>query len=177
MTLRDLLLQRTDAIVARWLDKTLASYPPDTVKFFKGEKDQFANPVGQTLAQETEAVFCELRDDMDPDRLCGHLDGIIKIQAIQERTPAQALSFVFLLKDAIREECESELQDSRIHNEWMHFMTRIDQLALFAFDIFTRRREKVYELRVNEVKRSVSGLMRRLNWDISDPEADRETPQ
>jgi hypothetical protein len=177
MTLRDLFLQKTDAIVTRWLDKTLATYPPDTIKFFKGVKDQFANPVGQTLAKETEAVFCELRDDMDADKLCTHLDGIIKIQAIQELTPAQAVAFVFLLKDVIQEECKNELQETRLQAEWMQFMTRIDQLALFAFDIFTRRREKVYELRVNEVKRSVSGLMRRLNWDISDPEPDRETPQ
>jgi len=173
MTLRALFLQKKNAIVASWLDKTLASYPPDAIKFFKGERDQFANPVGQAFRKETEAVFSELtggkNGELDAEKLCVHLDGIIKIRAVQDMTPSRAVSFVFLLKDVIREELKTELQDAKIQAEWTSFLARIDQLALFAFDVFTSRREQVYQLRVNEVKRSISGLIRRLNREVFVP--------
>jgi len=38
--------------------------------------------------------------------------------------------------------------------------SRIDGLALLSLDIYMKHREKLYEIRVNEVKNRVSGLMR-----------------
>ena len=45
----------------------------------------------------------------------------------------------------------------------------VDQIALFAFDIYTRCREKVAELRINEIKRGVSAVMARLGVDADPP--------
>ena len=38
---------------------------------------------------------------------------------------------------------------------------RIDGLALLAFDVYTKRREKLQDIRVDEVKRRISGVMRK----------------
>jgi hypothetical protein len=99
---------------------------------------------------------------MDAEKVCSALEEIVKIRSIQDFTPAQALSFVFSLKQVIREELKGELDAARLA-ELVQFEAQIDQLALFAFDVYVKCRERLYEIRVSEVKRSVSGLMRRLN--------------
>ena len=143
------------AIHKRWLEKTLETYAPDASAFFDRQKDPFANPVGQALRAGTETMLDCLLGEMDAEKICACLEEIIKIRSIQDFTPAQALSFVFSLKQVIREELKSDLN--------VELETRIDQLALFAFDVYVKCRERLYEIRVSEVKRSVSGLMRRLN--------------
>ena len=162
MTLKDLLHSRRAAIEKRWLEKTLESYAPDASAFFERQKDQFANPVGQALRAGTRTMLDCLLGEMDAEKVCGCLEEIVKIRSIQDFTPAQALSFVFSLKQVIREEFEGDL-DADKSAELVQFEARIDQLALFAFDVYVKCRERLYEIRVSEVKRSVSGLMRRLN--------------
>ncbi len=45
------LVERRDAIVAEWLERTLLTYPGQTSRFLLHEKDRFRNPVGHTLRQ------------------------------------------------------------------------------------------------------------------------------
>jgi hypothetical protein len=149
----DLLRQKKEAIHERWLERTLATYRPDTAAFFRQQADPFANPVGQTLERGTRAILDELLGDLDPGRVCSSLDDILKIRAIQDFTPSQAVSFVFMLKQAIVDELPGELQDPAIAQELLAFETRIDQLVLFALDVYTNSREKVYELRLGEIRR------------------------
>jgi hypothetical protein len=47
--------------------------------------------------------------------------------------------------------------------------SRIDGLALLCFEVYMKRREKLYELRINEVKNQVSGLMRRTGLTLITP--------
>jgi hypothetical protein len=162
MTLKDLLHSKKAAIGKRWLEKTLETYAPDASAFFGKQKDPFANPVGQALRTGTQTMLDCLLGDMDAEKVCGCLNEIIKIRSIQDFSPAQAVSFVFSLRQVIREELEGELDSSRL-SELDEFDKRIDQLALFAFDVYAKCRERLYDIRVDEVKRGVSGLIRRLN--------------
>ena len=156
MTLKDLLQKNKTAIAEKWLDRTLETYASRTAVFFKQTKDPFANPVGQALRSATKAIVDELFEAEFPlglesaNRLCAHLEDVIKIRSVQELNPSQALSFVLSLKQAIREVLEEELEDSRLAVELMTFETRIDQLVLFAFDIYMKSREELFELRINE---------------------------
>jgi hypothetical protein len=161
LMLRDLLQQNKDSIIERWLEDTLATYAKDTSSFLDREKDRFANPVGHALRTGTRAIFENLLDGMDPDIICGHLNDIIKIRAIQDFPPGRAVSFVFQLKKAVRAGLGNNATDPRLAPGLMDTDAKIDQIALFAFDIYTKCREQMHELRVNEVKRSVSGLMDR----------------
>jgi len=161
--LKNLLQEKKAAIVDRWLDAILASYPPETCAFFKQTKGRFSNPVGHALRVGTRAVFESLLRGERPDRACRHLEDIIKMRAIQEFSPSRAISFVFLLKEAVRGELREEAEEGRLSAELMEFDADVDQMALFAFDIYAGCRERVYQLRVNEAKRGVGVLMRRLN--------------
>mgnify|MGYP001825790023 CR=1 FL=1 len=148
----DLLQRNKTAIKERWLEETLASYRPDSAAFFQHQNDPFANPVGQALKDEAGAIVDGLFAAADPCDLCCHLEEIVKIRAIQEFTPAEAVSFVFLLKDAIRAELGDELTTPGARDELTALEDRIDQLVLFAFDIFVKWREKVYSLRLREIR-------------------------
>ena len=174
--LNDLLQQNKDSIIERWLEDTLATYAKDMSSFLDREKDRFANPVGHALRTGTRAIFENLLDGMDPELICGHLNEIIKIRAIQDFPPGRAVSFVFLLKKAVRAGIGNKATDPKLAPGLLDIDTKIDQIALFAFDIYTKCREQMHELRVNEVKRSVSALMDRFTGTDSESDSSFEDP-
>lgn len=152
MVLEHLLSQKRAAILGRWFQLILETYPADTSRFLKKEKDRFINPVGYTISQEIEALYDELLQEMNSDKLAACLDNIIRIRAVQDFSPSQTVAFIFLLKKAIREELTSEIKENRVFEELLEFEARIDKLVLLAFDIYMKCREKVFEIRLNETK-------------------------
>jgi hypothetical protein len=99
---------------------------------------------------------------MDAEKVCVSLEDIIRARAIQDLSPSESIAFVFSLKTAVRKELKGRLADPGLAADLAEFEARIDQTALFAFDIYCRCREKVSELRINEVKRSVAAVMKRI---------------
>jgi hypothetical protein len=87
---------------------------------------------------------------VEPQRAAPALDQIIRIRAIQNFSPSQAVAFVFFLKTVIREALEEDIKQSGIKEELLVIETRIDQLALLAFDQYMVCREKLYDLKANE---------------------------
>ena len=161
-SLSDLLTEHKDDIVDGWLERVLASYHTDTAHFLKRENNRFANPVGNALRAGTQTIFESLLGGLDSERVCSQLDEMIKIRAVQDLSPSRAISFVFDLKKVVRSVLQKELTAPALQLELEVFESRVDQVALFAFDIFVRCREQLYELRVDEVKRSVSTVFKRL---------------
>ena len=150
----------------RWFQLVLGTYPADTSRFLKQEKDRFINPVGYAISQEIEALYDELLQGMNSDKLAACLDNIIRIRAVQDFSPSQTIAFIFLLKKAIREELASEITENQVFEELLKFESRIDKLVLLAFDIYMKCREKVFEIRVNEAKAErerVLKLLERIN--------------
>ncbi len=152
MVLESLLSQNRAAILERWFQLILETYPAGTSRFLKKEKDRFVNPVGYTTSREIGVLYEELLRGMDSDKLSVSLDNIIRIRSVQDFSPSQAIAFIFVLKKAIREELASEIRENQLFEELLRFESRIDELALLALDIYMKCREKVYEIRVNEVK-------------------------
>ena len=130
----------------------METYPDDALGFMRREKDRFANPVEYTIAQEIKVLYEELLQNMDSDRLSVSLGNIIRIRAVQDFPPSQAIVFIFLLKKAIREVIAHDIGKSLGYQDLLEFEARIDELALLALDIYMKCREKVYEIRLNEVK-------------------------
>lgn len=160
MVLEYFLSQKRASILEKWFRLILESYPADSSRFFKQEKDRFINPVGYTIFQEIEALYEGLLRGMNSDKLSTSLDNIIRIRAVQNFSPSQATSFVFLLKKAIREELEKEIRENQLFGELLEFESRIDELALHAFDIYMKCRDKVYEIRVSEVEAERDRLLK-----------------
>jgi hypothetical protein len=180
MTLQELLQQQRTAITKRWLDRTLRTYSARTAGFFKREKDPFANPVGKALSRGTEALFDAVVDGIEeavPGPLSASLEEIIKIRAIQDFSPSEAVSFVFDLKGIVRDELGGELQASEVAADLPKLEFQIDRAALVAFDIFMKCREKLYELRLNEIKRTGYRLLRKHDLIADDPDLETDSSQ
>jgi hypothetical protein len=167
MKLTDLLIQKKSRIVDGWLRVIYQSYAAEAAIFLKKEKDRFDNPVGASISQGIKGLYDALLDEMDTDRVLAFLDEIIRIRAIQDFSPSQALAFIFLLKNVIREELAKELRAQNLSGELLELESRIDGLALLGFDVYTKRREKLHEVRVNEIKNRVSGLLRRTGLNLA----------
>jgi hypothetical protein len=163
MMLSQLLEKRKDTIARRWLEGALSAYPDQSAAAFMRQKDPFANPVGHSLRVGTREVLDGLLQGTNAEPLAECLHEIIKIRAVQQFSPSEAVSFVFGLKDAIRAEATAEVGDPKFCSELAQFERQIDRVALAAFDLFVQCREQVYELRVNEVKRNVSWIVGKLN--------------
>jgi len=173
--LESLLLQRSSSVLDKWFDAVLGTYPPDTKRFLKKQKDRFANPVGTTLFKEMESLYQELLRGEDRQNSFAILDRIIRIRAVQDFSPSEAVGFLFSLKAIIRSELESEIRKNDLSEELSRLEDRVDDLVLLAFDIYMKCKEKVFEIRVNEAKNHVSRLLRKaeLICEIPKEGADR----
>jgi hypothetical protein len=159
----DLLKERTDTIIERWGEAILSSYHPDAAALFQKQRDPFANPIGDSVRKGTRGVFEAILDGMDPEALHSHLDEIIRVRAVQELHPSQALSFVFALKSIVREVIPELEAETRFHREVAELDGKIDRVALAAFDVYTECREEVSQLRINDVKRQVAWVFEKMN--------------
>jgi len=161
MRLEKLLLQKKSSILERWFNLILESYPAETRDFMKRKMDRFDNPVAYEIRHGIEGIYEALLKGMERDRIFSVLDRIMSIRAIQDFSPSRAIAFIFLLKTAIRKGLEREIREKGISEELLELESRIDGLALLSFDVYMKRREKLHEIRVTEVKNRVSGLLRR----------------
>lgn len=144
-----ILKTKKSTIVKKWFELVVNSYPPDTASFLKGQKDQFSNPVGHTTKKGLEAVFDEVVSGMDRDSIVSFLDPIIRIRAVQDFTPSQAVGFLLDLKIVIREKLKKELKSAPVRAGMADIDANIDRLCLIGFDIFVTCREAIYQLKVN----------------------------
>ncbi len=174
MKLENLLAERKSAIFKKWLDALLESYPPDAQRFFRKEKSRFANPVGQTMANQMSDLYEGLLRGEDDAALSGCLDGIIRIRAVQDFRPSQAVGFILQLKEILREALDREMVADGIAADLAALEKRIDGTVLLAFDLYEQCRQKIYQLRVDECKRQVSGLLRRANLVCEIPDIDTD---
>ena len=130
----------------RWVGQTLRSYSPEMLPFLSGELDPFRNPVGYTLRTNLAALAHELLGDMDKGRITEAMDALVRVRAVQNFSPADAVRFVFELRLAIHETTGSVSQS---------LDGRIDELALIAFEQYMRCREQLFDLRLNELRSRV----------------------
>lgn len=176
MTLRNLLGQRMDTIAARWVEHVLSAYPEDAAALFRREQDPFANPLGHGVREGTRGLLEVLAGHADEEEVQKHLDEIIRLRAVQQIPPSEALSFVFSLKPILRKELPEADRDPGMREELEELEARIDGLALRAFDLYSECRDEVSELRIAEVKRQVSWVMEKMNRRDAAPGEAPATP-
>ncbi len=136
------------------------TYPADGARFLQREKDRFANPVGSTICQSTEVLLEGLltQGGEHGPGMAEALEAIVKIRAVQDFAPSQAVSFVFLLKDVLPEfaAAEAPLDLDELN-------ARIDRLALVAFDCYMKNREQIHQIKIKEIKNRADRLFARSN--------------
>ena len=163
MTLKDLLELKRSVISTKWFDAIIDTYPADDSGFLKKQKDRFANPVGHTFTQGVESILGALIGGEDMNDSLSFLNDIIKVRAIQNFAPSKAVEFIFFLKKVVREELEKEIRQNQVNDELLGFESKIDDLALIAFDIYAKCRDQLSELKTEELKRMTFSLLKKAN--------------
>jgi hypothetical protein len=156
-TLQKLLQERKVEILAKWEDSILGAYAPDAFHIFKNQKDQFANPIGHKVRVGLAEFFDVLCEASDEEVLTPDLQDLIKLRAVQQVSAADAVAFVFKLKEIVRRELpEKGLLDA--YREWAAFDARVDAAALAVFDMFMVSKEQLYKVRIDEFRHGRSIL-------------------
>ncbi len=93
-----------DSIVEIWFTKAIDIYPRSLHGGMMRVSDRFRNPVAYNLRESLEVLARELAGDMNLDAIRVAMDGIVRVRAVQECTPEQAVRFAEQLRDVIREQ-------------------------------------------------------------------------
>lgn len=179
MDLKTLLQEKRSHIIKKWCDVVLSTYPEQSQKFLRNQKDGIANPVGSTISEGIESIYDELLKETESEEISLFLDNIIRVRAIQDFSPSEGVSFIFRLKGIIREALEDDIRQGEISEELVAFESKIDGLALLCFDIYTQCRQKIFDIRINEIKNrssrllKMAGLVYEIPEFVEDPEKDK----
>jgi hypothetical protein len=173
MGLRNLLENKKSSIINKWFEFVTDTYAPDAALFIKNQGDGFLNPVGGTTRSILDKLFEAILEKADADGIADTLAPLVKIRAVQNFSPSQAVGFLFVLKTIIRKELKKEIKKIN-PEELVSIDTRIDSLALIGFDIFMQCREKIYDLKTNTERSKIytafarAGLIKEIAADEPD---------
>ena len=132
-----------EIVAERWIERTLASYPAEAHSLLSGELDPFRNPAGHVLKENLTTLARELLGEMDEKAIAPALDALVRLRAVQDFRPSDALRFIFDLREVVAEvtgEVPRALEN------------RIDELALMAFDQYMACRDQIARLREKELR-------------------------
>jgi hypothetical protein len=153
--LEKFLQDRKPAILEAWFQTTLESYPAETRPFLLKKEDTFNNPIGSTIYEALAELLAELMQDKNLGNIKKALEDLIHLRAVQDFSPAQAISFLPRLKQVIRRELvAADLMES-YQEEFHNLAFLIDELTMQAFDIYMGCREKIFNLKVKELRKIV----------------------
>jgi len=175
MNLGRLLAQNKKAIVTKWCDLVINTYPPDTARFLKSQADPFANPVGSTTVKSLEALVEQISGGLDRDTAASLLDPIIRIRAVQNFTPSQAVGFILSLKTIISDELAGTIETPAMFQEMAALHTHIDDLCLVGFDLYMKCKETIYQIKANEQRNRVFSAFERAGLVTEDSGRDPDS--
>jgi hypothetical protein len=162
VSFEELLTKHKSAILEDWIKAVLETYPPETARFLRQSKDAFGNPVGATIKAETAHIFDELLAGAPKSQeLNKFLDRIIRIRAVQDFTPDQALGFIFALKHAVRRRLGKEVEKQGLRDDLLKYENMVDHLMLLGFSIYMSCREQIYDLKSKEMKNLYAKVLER----------------
>ena|SRR5271166_3123825 len=132
-----------EIVAERWIERTLESYPAQTLPLLRGEEDPFRNPAGHAIKESLTTLARELLGEMDKKAIATALDAMVRLRAVQDFRPSDALRFIFDLREIVAE-VTGEVPQA--------LESRIDGLALMAFDQYMACRDQIAGLREKELR-------------------------
>ena len=162
MTLKDLLAEKKEIILQRWLNRVLEAYPPDTRRFFRENKSPYSNPVGFTLRKGMEGIIAQVLHPLSEEHARAILEPVMKVRAVENLPPSRGVDFILSLREVLSEIVREEKRKDFLGQEWLDLNSRINRLALLGMNLYSECREKVNQLRIKEwEKRAGAGQDRR----------------
>lgn len=144
-----------------WVEAVFATYPLETTGFLRTKNDPFTNPVAHMTRQAAGALYDAVTgEDVDPAETKAAVDRFIKLRAVQKFSPGQSMAVFYLLKPVLRETLLPDMLAAERLDEYLEMESRLDTLALLAFDIYMKARETLAEARIKEIRNQHAQLRR-----------------
>ncbi len=150
VTLEEALHNNRYKIVDKWVAYTLATYQASD--FFVKEKDSFANPVGGTIRDALKKIFSLLSENQDSSSFKEPLSRIMHLRSVQDFTPSQAVAPLNAVKHITRDVLASDKETKELISQLYDFEFSVDLAVLAAFDLYVECREKIYQIRIDEIR-------------------------
>jgi len=150
MNLADILQEKKKQIQDVWTDRTLDSYASSG--FFKKSQDVIANPIGANIRDGLARIVELLLQGAGPEEYSRPLDQVVRIRAVQDFSPSQAVTPFLELKWVIRQVLNDDKKTRHLVQDLDNLDCEIDRLALAAFDNYMQCRERLFQVRIQELK-------------------------
>jgi len=163
MDIREICRSKRDTLIERWVQGFFSDYSLDSKGFLRTRRDRFANPVGETTRLSAAVLFdAVVGEDVDSEVVKRSLHDLLWIRAVQDMPPSRAVGALCLLKNLLRSEVLPQCQNAGAgtFEEYLVMESRVDTLLLLALDQYAEARERVFRIRVEEIKQSQSQLIR-----------------
>ncbi|MBG0775115.1 MAG: RsbRD N-terminal domain-containing protein [Desulfovibrionaceae bacterium] len=166
---------RREEIAGNWLDAIYKTYPLDTTGFLRNKKDQWGNPIAHRTERAVNGLIDALfAEGLDSDVVMPLLDDIVRIRGVQDFTASQAVGVVFFLKTILRKAAGRALDEPGAARQLLELESKIDSLALISFDIYTKCRDLIADMKVQEFKHSHYRLLQKAGLILGEPAEEPE---
>ncbi|MBQ9537488.1 MAG: RsbRD N-terminal domain-containing protein [Desulfovibrionaceae bacterium] len=161
MNVAQLFQTQHDQLTKLWFAAVVATYPEKSRITLTTNADPFSNPIGGMIREASQALFSALSgQEVDVASVKQSLDRLIKIRAVQTLTPSQSIGIIYLLKPILREHILPQMLKEHALELYLEIESRVDSLALLAFDMYSKDREIVAENRITEIRNQYAQLKR-----------------
>ncbi len=150
---RYLIEENKKDLLNQWVETTIQNYSPETARVLAKDSNRFDNPVGAITKETLEAALNLICEGFDRDSMEKVLDPLIRIRAVQTFTAADAVEFLFALKQIAR----NLIGEKNLEG----FDQVIDEMILAGFNRYLKCREDIFLLKATESKRRVYNAFER----------------
>ena len=153
--MKNTIKKNLNRFLEEWFRSTIETYPPRTSKVLGKDANRFDNPVGAVTRESLEDVLnLIISGNDDRDSLEKALDPVIRIRAVQSFDPADAVGFIFALKD-IGEKFIDDNAGEAAAADAKEFDRLVDKIALAGFNRLMKCKEDIFLLKATESKRRI----------------------
>lgn len=153
MDAREILRTHKKEIIERWVEAVFAAYPLETRGFLRTRTDRFTNPVAHMTRKAGEALFDAIAgEDTDPEEVKKAIEQFTRLRAVQKGSHGPNMAVFYTLKPVLREICLAEILKNNQISEYLEVESRLDTVALLAFDQYVSARETLAESRIREIR-------------------------
>ncbi len=159
MQIGKIILRQKQSIITQWRQSIIGSYPAESGSYLLENKNKFANPIGFTLANSLPVIVDAVIDGCLSADAKKSLDDIIKIRAVQEFKPSEAIGFVASLRAIVL----SEISDEANLSDFLHTEKIFNEINDYTINTYVCFKEKIYDIKANEQLRTFEKMVERLN--------------
>jgi len=162
MNLKPRIIDKKSAVLKAWFDATLAVPEGATADFRDKQKALVVESMGFDLEEGLGRLFDALQKGSIPNDVSQFLDEMIRVRAASDFTASQAVSFIHAIKNAVRTVIGNEiLTDPSVSDELSAWDYAVDDVVLYAFNIYARCRENVLYARAEEERQTTLRLLKK----------------